>query len=133
MNRSWVRGFTHQFKNLFEVDGVVIYEEDVCEKMQDMFDTLPVRYKMDIVRVEIFDCDSYFFQIVGNNNKEEFITLASHIEYLLNYNISIVKSYDEYNNICNFLGRLGIKHGREVETNFANERIWVIGIDREWK
>lgn len=133
MKREWVRYFVQQLKSLVEDDAVVIYEEDVCEKMQDIFDTIPVKYNMNITAEEMFGGEAYYFKLVGNNNKEEFMELANNLEYLLRNNMVVVKSYTDFNNICNVIGRLGIKHSREVETNFDNERIWVIGIDREWK
>ncbi|QEM43281.1 hypothetical protein CHOTACABRAS_227 [Bacillus phage Chotacabras] len=133
MKREWVRYFVQQLKSLVEDDAVVIYEEDVCEKMQDIFDTIPVKYNMNIIAEEMFGGEAYYFKLVGNNNKEEFMELANNLEYLLRNNMVVVKSYTDFNNICNVIGRLGIKHKREVETNFAYERIWVIGIDREWK
>lgn len=131
MNREQFADFLRNFKWLFSEGMVSIY--DSSEVMEDILDTLPaIRYDIHKMWSNEFECYTYFIKLTDGQDTTQFEELAQNLEYLLRNNIVIVKSYDEYNNICNFIGRLGIKHSGEVETNFANERIWVIGIDREW-
>lgn len=134
MNREQFKEFVREFKWLFDCDAVVLYEEDICDMLQDILDTLPaVRYDMTPMWSNEFGCQSYFIQIKEGQDAKQFVELSWNLEYLLKTNVVIVKNYDDYNNICSVLGRLGIKTATEVETNFDNERIWIIGIDREWK
>jgi len=133
MNREKFKEFVQEFKWLFDCDAVVIYEEDICTMIQDIADTINISYDMHTSWSTEFGCEQYFIQLKSTQDKSQFVELAWNLEYLLKTNVVIVKSYDDFNNICNVIGRLGIKHAREIETNFDNERIWIIGIDREWK